>query len=105
MIDLNKDVKYVKGVGPNKAKLLNKLNIFTLKDLITYYPRDYEDRSIITSLRDVKDCEKYTIEAVALTEVNVRYINRNRSLEKLLIKDDTDTAVVTWFNQPYVKTT
>ena len=103
MIDLKKDVKYVKGVGPNKAKLLNKLNIFTLKDLITYYPRDYEDRSIITSLRDVKDGEKYTIEAVALTEVNVRYINRNRSFEKLLIKDDTDSAIVTWFNQPYVK--
>ena len=103
MIDLKKDVKYVKGVGPNRVKLLNKLNIFTLKDLITYYPRDYEDRSAITKLRDVKDGEKYTIEAVALTEVNVRYINRNRSLEKLLIKDDTDNCVVTWFNQPYVK--
>ena len=61
MIDLNKDVKYVKGVGPNRVKLLNKLNIFTLKDLITYYPRDYEDRSAITKLRDVKDGEKYTI--------------------------------------------
>ena len=92
MVDLKQDVKYVKGVGPNKVKLLNKLNIFTLKDLITYYPRDYEDRSIITKLRDVKDGEKYTIEAVALTEVNVRYINRNRSLEKLLIKDDTDNC-------------
>lgn len=30
MIDLKKDVKYVKGVGPNRVKLLNKLNIFTL---------------------------------------------------------------------------
>ena len=87
MMDLNKDVKYIKGVGPNRVKLLNKLNIYTLKDLITYYPRDYEDRSVITKLRDVKDGEKYTIEAVALTELNIRYINRNRSLEKLLIKD------------------
>jgi len=103
MIDLKQDVKYVKGVGPNRVKLLNKLNIFTLKDLITYYPRDYEDRSIITKLNEVKDGEKYTIEATALTEVNVRYINRNRSLAKLLIKDETDNCVITWFNQPYVK--
>ena len=44
-MDLNKDVKYVKTVGPNRVKLLNKLKINTLKDLITYYPRDYEDRS------------------------------------------------------------
>ena len=45
MVNLNKDVKYVKGVGPNRIILLNKVNIFTLKDLITYFPRDYEDRS------------------------------------------------------------
>ena len=44
-MDLNKDVKYIKGVGPNRVQLLNKLGIFTLKDLITYYPRTYEDRS------------------------------------------------------------
>ena len=44
-MDLNEDVKYIKGVGPNRVKLLNKIGIFTLKDLITYYPRGYEDRS------------------------------------------------------------
>ena len=44
-MNLNEDVKYIKGVGPNRVKLLNKVGIFTLKDLITYYPRGYEDRS------------------------------------------------------------
>lgn len=34
-MELKKDVKYVKGVGPNRVQLLNKLNIFTLGDLIT----------------------------------------------------------------------
>ena len=38
-MDLTEDVKYVKGVGPNRVQLLNKLGIFTLEDLITYYPR------------------------------------------------------------------
>lgn len=103
MLDLKQNVKYVKGVGPNRVKLLNKLNIYTLKDLITYYPRDYEDRSIITKIADTKDGEKYTIEVVALTDVNIRYINRNRSFAKLLVQDDTDNCVITWFNQPYVK--
>ena len=103
MVNLNQDVKYVKGVGPNKVKLLNKLNIYTLKDLITYYPRDYEDRSIVTNLKDVVDNEKYTIEVLALTDVNVRYINRNKNYEKVIVKDDTDNCVITWFNQPYVK--
>ena len=41
---LEDEVKFVKGVGPNRAELLNKLEIRTLEDLITYYPREYEDR-------------------------------------------------------------
>ena len=43
-MDLLKDVKYIKGVGPNRVKLLNKLGIFTLKDMIYYFPRSFEDR-------------------------------------------------------------
>ena len=35
MIDLDNNVKYIKGVGPNRVESLNKLGIFTLKDLIT----------------------------------------------------------------------
>ena len=45
MVDLGQDVKYIKGVGPNRATLLNKLGIYNLGDLITYYPREHEDRS------------------------------------------------------------
>ena len=45
MIDLNKDVQFVKGIGPKKAQKLNKLGIFTLKDLIYYFPRQFEDRN------------------------------------------------------------
>ena len=34
-MDLNNDVKYIKGVGPSRVELLNKIGIFSLKDLIT----------------------------------------------------------------------
>lgn len=44
-MDLKKQVQFIKGVGPSRVKLLNKLGINTLEDLITYYPRNYEDRS------------------------------------------------------------
>jgi len=43
MQDLTQNIQYIKGVGPNRSALLNKLGIFTLEDLITYYPRDYEE--------------------------------------------------------------
>lgn len=41
------DVKYIKGVGPKIAQYLRNLNINTAEDLIYYFPRDYEDMSII----------------------------------------------------------
>ena len=55
MLDLSKEIKYVKGVGPARAELLKKIGILNLKDLITYYPRDYEDRSKPKYIQDVEE--------------------------------------------------
>ena len=103
MIDLKKDVKYIKGVGPNRVKLLNKIGIFTLEDLISYYPRTYEDRSKPKNLYECQDGEEALIEAVTLgrlTDVRLK----GKTMQKLLINDGTLTAAVTWFNQSYLKT-
>ena len=69
MVDLSKDVKYVKGVGPNRVKLLNRLGIFTLQDLITYFPRDYEDRSKPKAIAECVDGEEALIEATVITRI------------------------------------
>ena len=45
MIDLKQSVQYVKGVGPQRVKILNSIGVYTIYDLITYFPRDYEDRN------------------------------------------------------------
>ena len=60
-MDLTKNIQYLKGVGPNRVKLLNKLGIFTLGDLITYYPRTYEDRSKPKVLCECKEGEEVLI--------------------------------------------
>ena len=68
-MDLNKNVQYIKGVGPNRQLLLNKLGIETLKDLITYYPRAYEDRSQVKDLIDCEDGEDALVKVVALNRI------------------------------------
>ena len=103
MVDLNQDVKYVKGVGPNRAILLNRLGIYTLKNLITYYPREYEDRSKPTKIADLLDGEEALIHAIAVSKVN-EIRTKNMTIYKLIVRDDTDTAVLTWYNQSYLKT-
>lgn len=101
-MDLNKDVKYVKGVGPNRVKLLNKLGIFTLKDLISYYPRTYEDRSKPKNIIECINGEESLIEGIACSRVsNIRL--RGKTMQKLIIRDETASATITWFNQTYLK--
>ena len=103
MVDLDKDVKYVKTVGPNRVKLLNKLNIYTLKDLIEYYPRDYEDRSKPKELYECFDGEEATIEVIAVSRLTDTRIRNGKTMQKLQVRDETATATITWFNQPYLK--
>jgi len=102
MIDLNKDVKYIKGVGPNRVKLLNKLNIFTLKDLITYYPRTYEDRSKPKQLCECVDGEEVLIEVVACGRLTDAWL-KGKTMQKLQVRDETMSATIIWFNQSYLK--
>ena len=86
MIDLDKDVKYIKGVGPSRVLLLNKLGIFTLKDLITYYPRTYEDRSKPKVICECEDGQEVLIEAIACGKIsNVRI--SGRTMQKLVVRD------------------
>lgn len=104
MIDLNQDVKFVKGVGPNRVKLLNKLNIYTLKDLISYYPREHEDRSNITKIADAVEGQEVLIQAICVSKVNeIRTRRKNMIIYKMIVRDDTASAVITWYNQSYLK--
>ena len=102
MLELTKDVKYVKGVGPNRVTLLNRLNIFTLKDLITYFPRTYEDRSKPKEIYNCVDGEEALIEGVALSRVREIHLKRN-TMYKLVVSDETASCTITWFNQSYLK--
>lgn len=102
-MNLTEDVKYIKGVGPQKVKLLNKIGIFNVKDLITYYPRGYEDRSKPKNICECANGEVALIEAVAMSRLIDTRISKGRTMQKLPIVDETGQAVITWFNQPYLK--
>lgn len=102
-MELNQDVQYIKGVGPTKVKLLNNLGIYTLEDLITYYPRDYEDRGKPRKIEDLQDGEEALIKAIPASRFHVINVKRNMKICKLLVRDETGTMEIVWYNQQYLK--
>ena len=93
MLDLNKEIKYIKGVGPARAELLNKVGIFNLQDLITYFPRGYEDRSKPRNIQDVEDGEEALIEAICVSKMLEKRVKKNMTIYKLTVRDETGGAV------------
>lgn len=103
MQNLKKEVQYIKGVGPNRAELLNKLGISTLEDLITYYPREYEDRGKPKKIAEVYNGEECLIEGLVVSRMSEQKIRKNMTIYKLIVRDDTAACLITWFNQSYLK--
>lgn len=98
---LEDSIRFVKGVGPKKAALFEKLHICTLRDALETYPRDYEDRTKITPIADIAEDGKYAIRAVVGTEPKTTHIRKGMTLVKCTIFDESGSLPVTYFNNPY----
>lgn len=103
MLDLKKEIQYIKGVGPHRAEAFKKLNIYTLQDLITHFPREYEDRTKVTPISQVMDNENVLIEARVITNMRERYVRKNMVIYQVTVEDETGVATITWYNQSYLK--
>lgn len=97
---LTDEVTYVKGVGPRRAALLEKLNIFTKYDLLTHYPRTYENHSSLTDICDIVEGETVLIvgKIYNITSRDARGL----TIINATLEDDTDYIKLTWFNQKYL---
>lgn len=100
---LDTDVRYLKGIGEKKAQLLNKLGVFSVRDLVSFFPRKYEDRSEFKPIALTVDGETVCIRAMVAE--TPRYVNIRRGMEltKLRAVDESGSVDITYFNQKYVK--
>lgn len=95
-------IQYLKGVGPHRARLFKRLGIETIDDLIHFYPRDWQDRSQVIPINQVKTGQMALIvgQVKAKGTFNVK---RGLNLTKIVIEDQSGRLDATWFNQPYIK--
>ena len=103
MADFNTDVRYIKGIGEKKALALGKLGVFTLRDLVSFFPRKYEDRSQYRPIALAMDGEQVCIRAVVADTPRLTRIRRGLELVKFKAVDDSGLVDITYFNQSYRK--
>ena len=103
MPELSTSVRYIKGIGEQRAKSLEKLRIFTLRDLISYFPRDYEDRRTFRKIRDLEPGETACVAAMAAASPTLNRVRKGMELVKVRAVDETGALDVTFFNQTYMR--
>ena len=95
------NVMYVKGIGPKRAKALEKLNIFTKYDLLTHYPRTYENYTELTRIADVIPDENVLLIG-RLYNISSRSTSRGLKIITAFLSDNSGDIQLTWFNQDYL---
>lgn len=103
MANLHTDVRYIRGIGEQRAKALGRLGIHSLWDLISYFPRRYEDRTQIRQISNLSPGETTCVTAMITFPPTVSHIRRGLDLMKLRAVDETGTLDVTFFNQIWMK--
>lgn len=96
-------ITVLNGIGDARAKLFEKVGVVTVMDLLTYYPRGYEDRTKIVPIFEAQDSQTVCIKATVFSAVSERRINKTLSLYSAEISDESGRLQATWFNNKYIK--
>lgn len=102
-MELSDDIEVLKGVGPKKAQQLHGLGICSLFDLLTHFPRSYEDQSSITPIGRLEAGERATVAGVITGLQEKRAGRRGMVILTATISDGTGFLQLTWFNQKFLK--
>ena len=96
-------ISALRGVGPKKAAAFEKLGVNTVGDLVTLFPRRYEDRTRFTPIALAMPGDTVCIRAMVAAPPRLNRIRRGMELVKLRAVDDTGAVEITYFNQTYRK--
>ena len=102
-MDWNTPVTDLPGVGAARGRALARLGIATAGDLLTHYPRDYEDRTLATTVSQAPGDRPVCIHALVADPPRLSRIRKGLELVKVRAVDGGGQLELTFFNQAYVK--
>jgi ATP-dependent DNA helicase RecG len=96
-------IQHVKGIGPQRARLLGRLNIGNVREALYYLPCRYEDREAIRKISQVVQGQLETVVGRVVRGDTMTFSKSRSRLFELTISDGTGILKGKWFNQPYMK--
>lgn len=102
MLRLADSIRVVSKIGPKYQKLLEKLEIKTVGDLIYHFPFRYDDFSVIKKISEIKETETVTVTAV-LQKIDNIFTRYGKRITTAKVSDETGNLNLIWFNQHYIK--
>ena len=103
-LSMGDDVVRLKGIGDKKKEQLMQAGIYTVEDLLEYYPVKYKDRRNIIKAIDA-GTDKDSLVAGELLKIQVRPLSGGRSMITCTLRDDSCCFYATFFNMPYLRKT
>ncbi len=100
---MDKPVTELKGVGESRAKLLSKLKIKTIGDMLYFFPRHIEDRSVSMPIFSLTDGMKATVRATVVSKPSKLRVRNNLTIYTMPVKDSSGTMYLTWYNNRYIE--
>ena len=101
-MNINDSIGTMKGVGPKTAALFAKLNIYTMDDLLRFYPRTYLSYAEPVEIMEAEVGERVAIRANIQSYVDIKKI-RNLRLVTCMAKDTSGNVKLLWYNCPFLK--
>ena len=99
------DILDIKGIGPKKAALFNKLGINTTKDLIEYYPRGYEEFKPAKRVSEINIGDNVSVIAKITKPVSIKKIRSLVIVSTVAIDEKGDAIKLVWFNSAFLRST
>ncbi len=98
---INAPTTALRGIGNKQSELLAKLGLYTIEDMIYFFPRRYDDYSELKLIKDLTYGEEVTIIAYVKSVSSFTTRNKNRKIIQAVVSDDTGSIQLMWFNQTY----
>ena len=99
---LEDDINIIKGVGEKTARQFNRLGIYTVKDLICYYPRSYKKYSEPIPVTDASEGDRVAVFCKVVSYVDV-HKGRRYTITSMSAADDSGSIRMVWFNMPFLR--